>query len=108
MGAPAVTSSPVNPDSGSAVRPICCGCICIAPGIGPRFARNCANANWRIRHSPSPPSLGGHYDLEETNLGEGRMESISRCDDDGEGLDLIDLPRLLTDQLCWRQCQCPA
>ena len=38
-------------------------------------------------------------DLEETNLGEGRMESISRCDDDGEGLDLIDLPRLLTDQL---------
>ena len=38
-------------------------------------------------------------DLEETNLGEGRLESISRCDDDGEGLDLIDLPRLLTDQL---------
>ncbi len=38
-------------------------------------------------------------DLEETNLGEGRLEAISRCDDDGEGLDLIDLPRLLTDQL---------
>ncbi len=38
-------------------------------------------------------------DLEETNLGEGRLEAISRCDDDGEGLDVMDLPRLLTDQL---------
>ena len=38
-------------------------------------------------------------DLEETNLGEGRLEAISRADDAGEGLDVMDLPRLLTDQL---------
>ena len=38
-------------------------------------------------------------ELEETNLGVGRLEAISRCDDAGEGLDDMDLPRLLTDQL---------
>jgi len=38
-------------------------------------------------------------ELEETNLGVGRLESISRGEDDGDGLDGLDLPRLLTDQL---------
>jgi DNA primase len=38
-------------------------------------------------------------ELEETNLGVGRLEAISRCDDAGDGLDDLDLPRLLTDQL---------
>ena len=38
-------------------------------------------------------------DLEETNLGVGRLEAISRREDEGEGLDAMDLPRLLTDQL---------
>ena len=38
-------------------------------------------------------------ELEETNLGVGRLEAISRCEDAGEGLDDLDLPRLLTDQL---------
>ncbi|CAI8164568.1 MAG: DNA primase [Synechococcus sp. CC9902] len=38
-------------------------------------------------------------ELEESNLGEGRLETISRGDDPGEGLDELDLPRLLTDQL---------
>ena len=38
-------------------------------------------------------------ELEESNLGEGRLEAISRGDDSGEGLDSLDLPRLLTDQL---------
>ena len=32
-------------------------------------------------------------------MGEGRLEAISRGDDDGDGLDNLDLPRLLTDQL---------
>ena len=38
-------------------------------------------------------------ELEETNLGLGRMEAISRGEDDGDGLDDLDLSRLLTDQL---------
>ena len=38
-------------------------------------------------------------ELEETNLGIGRLEAISRREDDGDGLDALDLPRLLTDQL---------
>ncbi|MEB3253161.1 MAG: DNA primase [Synechococcus sp.] len=38
-------------------------------------------------------------ELEESNLGEGRLEAISRGDDSGDGLDSLDLPRLLTDQL---------
>lgn len=38
-------------------------------------------------------------ELEESNLGIGRLEAISRREDDGDGLDGIDLPRLLTDQL---------
>ncbi|MGB4700512.1 MAG: DNA primase [Parasynechococcus sp.] len=38
-------------------------------------------------------------ELEETNLGVGRLEAISRSDDAGQGLDDLDLPRLLTDQL---------
>ena len=38
-------------------------------------------------------------ELEESNIGEGRLESISRGDDAGDGLDNLDLPRLLTDQL---------
>ena len=38
-------------------------------------------------------------ELEETNLGVGRMEAISRGEDDGDGLDDLDLSRLLTDQL---------
>ncbi|MFL0780909.1 MAG: DNA primase [Prochlorococcus sp.] len=38
-------------------------------------------------------------DLEETNLGAGRLEAISRGQDDGLDLADIELPRLLTDQL---------
>ena len=38
-------------------------------------------------------------ELEESNIGEGRLEAISRGDESGEGLDNLDLPRLLTDQL---------
>ena len=38
-------------------------------------------------------------ELEETNLGVGRLEAISRGEDDGHGLDDLDLSRLLTDQL---------
>ena len=38
-------------------------------------------------------------ELEETNLGEGRLEAISREEDNGDGLDEMDLARLLTDQL---------
>ena len=38
-------------------------------------------------------------ELEESNLGAGRLEAISRGDDSGDGLDGLDLPRLLTDQL---------
>ena len=38
-------------------------------------------------------------ELEETNLGEGRIEAISREEDNGEGLEEMDLARLLTDQL---------
>ncbi len=38
-------------------------------------------------------------DLEETNLGVGRLEAISRGQDDGLDLADIELPRLLTDQL---------
>ncbi len=37
--------------------------------------------------------------LEETNLGVGRLEAISRGDDSGNDLADIDLPRLLADQL---------
>lgn len=38
-------------------------------------------------------------ELEETNLGVGRLEGISRGDDTGDELADLDLPRLLTDQL---------
>ena len=38
-------------------------------------------------------------ELEESNIGEGRLEAISRGDDSGKDLDNLDLPRLLTDQL---------
>ncbi len=38
-------------------------------------------------------------ELEETNLGVGRLEGISRGDDAGDELADLDLPRLLTDQL---------
>ena len=38
-------------------------------------------------------------ELEESNIGEGRLEAISRGDESGEGLDNLELPRLLTDQL---------
>ncbi|KZR76135.1 DNA primase [Prochlorococcus marinus] len=38
-------------------------------------------------------------DLEETNLGAGRLEAISRGTDSGHDLEDIELPRLLTDQL---------
>ena len=38
-------------------------------------------------------------DLEETNLGVGRLEAISRGQDDGPELADLELPRLLTDQL---------
>ena len=38
-------------------------------------------------------------ELEETNLGEGRLEAISREEDNGDGLEEMDLARLLTDQL---------
>ncbi len=38
-------------------------------------------------------------ELEETNLGAGRLEGISRGDDAGDELADLDLPRLLTDQL---------
>ena len=38
-------------------------------------------------------------ELEESNIGEGRLEAISRGDDSGEDLDNLDLPRSLTDQL---------
>ncbi|MFL0789519.1 MAG: DNA primase [Prochlorococcus sp.] len=38
-------------------------------------------------------------DLEETNLGAGRLEAISRGQDDGLDLADLELPRLLTDQL---------
>ncbi len=38
-------------------------------------------------------------DLEETNLGVGRLEDISRGNDSGDDLGSIDLPRLLSDQL---------
>ena len=41
----------------------------------------------------------GITDLEETNLGAGRIEAISRGSDSGEDLGTIDLPRLLADQL---------
>ncbi len=38
-------------------------------------------------------------ELEESNLGSGRLEAISRGVDDGDDLEGIDLPRLLADQL---------
>ena len=38
-------------------------------------------------------------ELEETNLGVGKLELISRAEDPGEQLADLDLPRLLTDQL---------
>ncbi len=38
-------------------------------------------------------------ELEETNLGVGRLDEISRGKDDGDDLGNIDLPRLLVDQL---------
>ena len=38
-------------------------------------------------------------ELEETNLGSGRLEAVSRGEDAGEELADLDLPRLLTDQL---------
>ena len=38
-------------------------------------------------------------ELEESNIGEGRLEAISRGDDSGKDLDNLDPPRLLTDQL---------
>ncbi|MAS27626.1 DNA primase [Synechococcus sp. UW105] len=38
-------------------------------------------------------------DLEETNIGSGRLEAVSRGQDSGEDLADLDLPRLLTDQL---------
>ena len=38
-------------------------------------------------------------DLEETNLGAGRIEAINRGNDSGDDLADIDLPRLLSDQL---------
>ena len=38
-------------------------------------------------------------DLEETNLSSNRLEAISRGQDQGDDLALIELPRLLTDQL---------
>ncbi len=38
-------------------------------------------------------------DLEETNLGAGRLEAVSRGQDPGDDLADIELPRLLTDQL---------
>ena len=38
-------------------------------------------------------------ELEETNLGVGRLELISRAEDTGDQLADLDLPRLLTDQL---------
>ena len=41
----------------------------------------------------------GITDLEETNLGAGRIEAINRGNDTGEDLADIDLPRLLSDQL---------
>ncbi len=41
----------------------------------------------------------GITDLEETNLGAGRIEAINRGTDSGDDLADIDLPRLLSDQL---------
>ncbi|MBM5801147.1 MAG: DNA primase [Cyanobacteria bacterium K_DeepCast_35m_m2_023] len=41
--------------------------------------------------------------LEEDNLGAGRLEAISRGSDGGQGLEDLDLPRLLTDQLLVEQ-----
>ena len=38
-------------------------------------------------------------DLEETNIGAGRLEAVSRGQDNGDELADLDLPRLLTDQL---------
>ena len=38
-------------------------------------------------------------DLEETNIGAGRLEAVSRGQDQGNELADLDLPRLLTDQL---------
>ncbi len=38
-------------------------------------------------------------ELEEANLGEGRLEAISRGNDDGDDLEQIELPKLLADQL---------
>jgi len=38
-------------------------------------------------------------DLEETNIGAGRLEAVSRGQDEGHELADLDLPRLLTDQL---------
>ena len=38
-------------------------------------------------------------DLEETNIGAGRLEAVSRGQDSGDELSDLDLPRLLTDQL---------
>ena len=38
-------------------------------------------------------------ELEESNLGEGRLEAISRGDDPVMGLTVLIRPRLLTDQL---------
>ncbi len=38
-------------------------------------------------------------DLEETNIGAGRLEAVSRGQDSGDELADLDLPRLLTDQL---------
>ncbi|MGC6483344.1 MAG: DNA primase [Synechococcus sp.] len=38
-------------------------------------------------------------DLEETNIGAGRLEAVSRGQDNGDALADLDLPRLLTDQL---------
>ena len=37
-------------------------------------------------------------DLEESNIGSGRLEDISRGDDSGDELSYIDLPRLLSDK----------
>ncbi|BEV36369.1 DNA primase [Synechococcus sp. M16CYN] len=38
-------------------------------------------------------------EIEETNLGAGRLKAINCREDAGEGLDVLDLPQLLTDQL---------
>ena len=43
--------------------------------------------------------------LEEDNLGAGRLEAISRGHDDGTGLEDLDLPRLLGDQLLVEQSE---